>query len=403
MDCPGHFGHIVLALPIFHTGYITHTFNLLQMVCKTCSRVLLEDEKDELGFIVKNPDRKNSREYFRSRLDNPNISYQKKTSLKKQIMAVVKKVPKICSYCHDFNGPVKKVGFHKFLHEKFKFKETSRSKEHPSIKDFRRDMEVAAESNKEIRETVKSPVGCSIDPVRAAAIFANIPKEDYPLLCMAVEGSDPSSLILNTIPVSPSVIRPSIKSDIRAGTNEDDLTTALMTILKINNLIEKSIQDGFPISGQDGKLGFVWEMEQLNHALMINSQLNINSVPRDIRPKQPPRQSLVQRLKGKEGRFRQNLQGKRVNFTARSVISPDPNLRIDQVGIPIDVAKVLTFPEEVNRYNIQQMKQLVRNGAEYPGANQIQFRSTGDKARVKTVHLSKNMFVVVKLNLSTTC
>ena len=96
--CTGHFGHIELALPVFHTGYFPHTYNLLQMICKTCSRVLLEDPKDETGKIVKNADKKDSREYFRSRLDNPNISYQRKTALKKEIMAIVKKVPKICPY-----------------------------------------------------------------------------------------------------------------------------------------------------------------------------------------------------------------------------------------------------------------------------------------------------------------
>ena len=98
MDCPGHFGHVDLALPIFHTGYFTHTYNLLQMICKTCSRVMLEDGKDETGAVLKNSDRKNSREYFRFRLDNPNISYQQKTRLKKEIMAIVKKVPKVCPY-----------------------------------------------------------------------------------------------------------------------------------------------------------------------------------------------------------------------------------------------------------------------------------------------------------------
>lgn len=112
--------------------------------------------------------------------------------------------------------------------------------------------------------------------------------------------------------------------------------------------------------------------------LFFISKVTVSALPSEQRPKQPPRQSLVQRLKGKQGRFRQNLQGKRVNFTARSVISPDPNLRIDQVGIPIDVAKVLTFPERVTQINQYKLKELVRNGSKYPGANQIEFKS-GDK------------------------
>ena len=53
---------------------------------------------------------------------------------------------------------------------------------------------------------------------------------------------------------------------------------------------------------------------------------------------------LCQRLKGKQGRFRGNLSGKRVDFSARTVISPDPNLLVNQVGVPKEVAKVMTYP-----------------------------------------------------------
>jgi len=62
--------------------------------------------------------------------------------------------------------------------------------------------------------------------------------------------------------------------------------------------------------------------------------------------------SMYQRLKGKEGRVRGNLMGKRVDFSARTVITPDPNLAIDQVGIPRSIAKQLTFPEMVTPHNI---------------------------------------------------
>lgn len=81
----------------------------------------------------------------------------------------------------------------------------------------------------------------------------------------------------------------------------------------------------------------------------------------------------MQRLKGKQGRFRGNLSGKRVDFSGRTVISPDPNLMIHQVGVPERVAKILTYPEKVNPANLQRMKQLVRNGTEkHPGANYVQ-------------------------------
>ena len=82
--------------------------------------------------------------------------------------------------------------------------------------------------------------------------------------------------------------------------------------------------------------------------------------------------ALNQRLKGKHGRFRQNLLGKRVDFTGRTVISPDPNCAIDEVIIPVHMAKVLTYPERVNRYNIQKLKDLILQGSDtHPGANMV--------------------------------
>ena len=61
-------------------------------------------------------------------------------------------------------------------------------------------------------------------------------------------------------------------------------------------------------------------------------------------------------MKGKDGRFRRNLAGKRVNFSARTVISPDPELKVDEVGVPFHVAMNLTVPERVNEWNISYLK-----------------------------------------------
>lgn len=68
------------------------------------------------------------------------------------------------------------------------------------------------------------------------------------------------------------------------------------------------------------------------------------------------------RLKGKEGRIRGNLMGKRVDFSARSVITPDASLRLDQLGVPIRIAENITVPEAVTYSNIDEMKMLVQNG-----------------------------------------
>ena len=141
-----------------------------------------------------------------------------------------------------------------------------------------------------------------------------------------------------------------------------------------------------------------WDFLQLQCAMLINSDLP--GIPTSVIGK--PLRGFVQRLKGKQGRFRGNLSGKRVDFTARTVISPDPNVDIDQVAhscklkkillsdecvlkhvylqcvcaqkvcVPIQVAKTLTFPERVSKYNIERLRKNVRNGVNrHPGANFI--------------------------------
>jgi DNA-directed RNA polymerase I subunit RPA1 len=73
-------------------------------------------------------------------------------------------------------------------------------------------------------------------------------------------------------------------------------------------------------------------------------------------------------LEKKEGLFRKNMMGKRVNYAARSVISPDPNINMDEIGIPMVFATSLTYPEPVTHWNVHELKQAVINGPNiYPG------------------------------------
>lgn len=102
----------------------------------------------------------------------------------------------------------------------------------------------------------------------------------------------------------------------------------------------------------------------------INSEARLN-LEYQKHDKKTHSRGFVQRLKGKQGRFRGNLSGKRVDFSGRTVISPDPNVRIDQVCVPLHQAKILTFPEHVTQYNIEKMRRLVLRGPEWPGANRL--------------------------------
>lgn len=102
----------------------------------------------------------------------------------------------------------------------------------------------------------------------------------------------------------------------------------------------------------------------------INSEARLN-LDLQKHDKKTHSRGFVQRLKGKQGRFRGNLSGKRVDFSGRTVISPDPNVRIDQVCVPLHQAKILTFPERVTQHNIEDMRRLVLRGPEWPGANRL--------------------------------
>jgi DNA-directed RNA polymerase III subunit RPC1 len=109
---------------------------------------------------------------------------------------------------------------------------------------------------------------------------------------------------------------------------------------------------------------------QVQCAKYINSEARL-SLEYQKHDKKTHSRGFVQRLKGKQGRFRGNLSGKRVDFSGRTVISPDPNLRIDEVAIPRHQAAILSFPEKVTAHNLESMRRLVVRGPAWPGACQL--------------------------------
>ena len=111
-----------------------------------------------------------------------------------------------------------------------------------------------------------------------------------------------------------------------------------------------------------------------------------------------PSRGFVQRLKGKQGRFRGNLSGKRVDFSGRTVIGPDPNLRIDQVAVPEKVAIKLSYPEKVTDYNLQAMRNAIVNGSKlHPGANVLEKRTEKGGTMRLALHIMRDPEVRKKL------
>ena len=219
-----------------------------------------------------------------------------------------------------------------------------------------------------------------LNPLRVLNLFKRITSSDCELLGMDPAEGRPEMFIWTYFPTSPVCIRPSVPQD--GATTEDDLTSKISDIVHINTLLGEGIVTGQPV----GTIMEQWDFLQLQLAMIVNSDAPgvqpAHSFPVTIR-------GYCQRLKGKQGRFRGNLSGKRVDFSGRTVISPDPNLGINEVAIPELVAKNLTYPERTSRYNIAKLRERVRNGPnKWPGANYIWKKDTDIKQYLKYGRLS---------------
>jgi len=321
--CPGHFGHIELARPVIHPLYAKKIHEILSATCRRCSRILLPKE------VLKRYYRR-MREYYEK---NGFLSEE----IAKEVVQKAKNV-KYCPHCGAEQYKITLVGATSFYE--------------------------------------KTPYGEELLlPAQIRQRLTLIPDEDARLLGVITR---PEYMVLTVLPVPPPAVRPSVflESGERA---EDDLTHKLTDIIRINNRLRENIEAGAPQI----------IVEDLSNLLQYHVTTYIDNSMPGIPPAKHrsgrPLKGIAQRLEGKMGRFRKNLVGKRVNFSARTVISPDPYLEIDEVGVPIEIAKILTVPERVTEYNIEKLRKLIMNGADkYPGVNYI-IRPDGRKRNLRFI------------------
>jgi len=323
--CPGHFGHIELAVPIVHVEFTKIVDDLLDATCRNCGRILLSEPR--IARMKQRIER--TRKLLGTVPDD----------LFKRILREAK--GKECPHC---GAPQYKIEFTKptTFHE---ISEEGAQRLTPSM----------------IRERME-----------------RIPNEDLELIGFNPKSARPEWMILQVLPVPPVYVRPSItlESGIRS---EDDLTHKLVDVIRINQRLKENIEAGAPtLIIQD-----LSELLQYHVTTYFNNEAS--GIPPARHRSGRALKTLSQRLKGKEGRFRSNLSGKRVDFSARTVISPDPNLDISEVGVPLDVAMRLSMPETVTTWNVEEMRKLVGNGPEkYPGALYI-VRPDGKRVRLEFV------------------
>ncbi|GAB6285825.1 MAG: DNA-directed RNA polymerase subunit A' [Methanoregula sp.] len=304
-DCPGHFGHIELAKPVIHVGYTRMIRKLLRVTCRNCGRVLLSP--DEVEKVVGTED----------------------DSTGDQISEKDVKKERICPHCGDQQL---KINFEK---------PTTFS-------------EVMIEEGKKVEH--------KLTPADIRARLEKIPDEDLVPLGINPKVARPEWTILTVLPVPPVTMRPSIILE-NGQRSEDDLTHKLVDIIRINQRFKENQDAGAPqLIIED-----LWELLQYHITTYLDNE--VAGCPPARHRSGRPLKTLSQRLKGKDGRFRGSLSGKRVNFSARTVISPDPNLSVAEVGIPRAVANEMTVPIRVTSYNIEELKQIARNGPVRPDVN----------------------------------
>ncbi len=204
------------------------------------------------------------------------------------------------------------------------------------------------------------------------AWFEKIPDSD--LQALGINGGRPEWLVVTLLPIPPVIMRPSITLE-TGERSEDDLTHKMVDIIRINQRLRENIEIGAP----DFIIGDLWELLQYHAATFYDNELS--GIPAARHRSGRPLKTLADRLKSKEGRFRQNLAGKRVNFSARTVISPDPCISINEVGVPLVIAKELTIPVVVTANNLEAVKALIMNTPTWPSVNYI-IRPDGKKKRV---------------------
>mmetsp|Transcript_26030 Transcript_26030/g.65700 ORF Transcript_26030/g.65700 Transcript_26030/m.65700 type:complete len:1466 (+) Transcript_26030:32-4429(+) len=335
VNCPGYFGHLELAKPVFHESFMNLVLLILRCIDHSTSKLILNSKSQKVKNILK--------------VRNP-----------KQRLSILSK---ICSSLNS-NKTEKNVSSEEFFEENLTFQPKYSRDGWCIIAKF--DKFITSEPTR------------ILSAERIHEIFKNIIDMDCKKIGLNPKLCRPDWMILTVLPIPPPTIRPSVMFDMTSRA-EDDLTYKLGDIIRTNKSLSQLLISCAP-------------------AQVINEQLNLlqyhigsymnNKVPniaKSIQKSGRPIKSLAQRLQGKEGRVRGNLMGKRVDFSARTVITPDPNILLDEIGIPWSIALNLTYPEIVSSFNIEKMKKIVQNGPiHHPGAKYI-IRNDGSRIDLRYV------------------
>jgi DNA-directed RNA polymerase beta' subunit len=321
--CPGHFGHFRLARPVYYIQFMPFIQNILSCVCIRCSKLLV--------------DKKFRKHYLK----------RKGEARWREVLTASKEIKRCGQETEDGCGARQPDRF---------------------IREGIARIVAEWDDIDGTKEKQKQP----LEVEYVLRLFRRITDEDVDFMGLSRFWCRPDWMICTVLPIPPPQVRPSVIQD-NNQRSEDDLTHKLAEIIKTNNTyLQPRIEAGAAKSVIDEWTNVL----QYHIATLVDNQ--IPGVAPSAQRNGRPLKSIQQRLGSKEGRIRYNIMGKRVEFSARSVITPDPNISIAELGVPEKIAMNLTFPERVSKFtnehrgNMDKLYRLIQNGPnKYPGAKTI--------------------------------
>ena len=320
--CPGHFGHFRLARPVYYIQFLPFIQNVLSCVCIRCSKLLVD---------------KKFRKHFLKR---------KGEARWRDVLTASKEIKRCGQETEDGCGARQPT---RYLREGI--------------------ARIVAEWDDVDGGAVAPQATKQRQPLEVEYVlrlFRRILDEDVDFIGLNRFWCRPDWMICTVLPIPPPQVRPSVIQD-NNQRSEDDLTHKLAEIIKTNNTyLLPRIQGNAAKSVIDEWTNVL----QYHIATLVDNQ--IPGVAPSAQRNGRPLKSIQQRLGSKEGRIRYNIQGKRVEFSARSVITPDPNISIAELGVPEKIAMNLTRPERVTEFNLKRLYKFIQNGPnKFPGAKTI--------------------------------
>lgn len=345
--CPGHPGHINLARPIFNIQFATNIMRIAKCVCVRCSKLLINKDHPQVKNILKN-----TKGQYATRFD--------------KIFKLITNNLKVmrCGSVDDNGNPLLNNGG------------CGAIQPNKYIEDMRYGyliLEWRVDPGATTEGVEGGIIKQNMNAEMVLGMLRRISEEDALVLGFHKSWCLPQWLVMQTVLVVPPACRPSVRQ-YNGQRSEDDLTHKYNDIVKQNNDLKDMLSSATPVP--ESHIHNKTLLLQYHVSTLMNNEDKI--LPVSTTRASRPIKGITERLKGKDGRIRNNLMGKRVDFSARSVISPDANIKMSELGVPKEIAMNLTYPEIVNKYNINDMYKLVRNGNNvYPGAKSVKYSKTG--------------------------